>query len=416
MKRVLTGIFGLLLLLCLAEANGQPLFQKNYGESSSGFGIEATIQTQDSGFVSTGYWNELVPLADPGQPPFDIYLLKSDQAGRMQWVRGYGRSGDQRGLQVRQHGNKGFYILARDDTAYMVLKTDAQGDTLWARQYRSDSADITVRLRDMEMMDGGGVMVLGDLVQDGREDLLLTRLTPSGALSWSKRIGKSEPLNEQGVTMAPASNGDYFLAGKSSNQNASAEDLYVLQVDSAGNVKWARTYIPLGTDESLEPEDIESTSDGGAIVAGLLDTSKLGVDPLLVRIAPGGDTLWTRIYGGTDRDVPRSVVEDPNGGYYLGANSNNKASSSGDLILYKTKENGDPQWGRAIGSPFEYEWAETMIRAANGDFLYAAIRENRFAYFRASGTGDNPCITSTSNLHQCRHRYRRTHFPQRPPR
>jgi hypothetical protein len=101
------------------------------------------------------------------------------------------------------------------------------------------------------------------------------------------------------------SDGGFIVAGFTSSFGAGEYDVYLIKTDSLGDTLWTRTY---GDSTSNHGYSVQQTSDGGYIIAGeTYDLNTDRYDVYLVKTDSLGDTLWTKIYGGTENDAARSV-------------------------------------------------------------------------------------------------------------
>ena len=62
-----------------------------------------------------------------------------------------------------------------------------------------------------------------------------------------------------------------------------------------------------------------------------------------------GDTLWTRIYGGDERDYGSSIQQTTDGGYIIVGRTVSFSAGGFDVWLLKTDANGDTLWTHAYG-------------------------------------------------------------------
>ena len=82
---------------------------------------------------------------------------------------------------------------------------------------------------------------------------------------------------------------------------------------------------------------IQSTSDGGSVVAGMAASSNGHVvgnhspglaDFWVVKLNSSGDLQWSKCYGGSARDTAFSIVQTPDNGFVIAGSS---TSNNGDL-------------------------------------------------------------------------------------
>ena len=61
------------------------------------------------------------------------------------------------------------------------------------------------------------------------------------------------------------------------------------------------------------------------------------------------DTLWTRVFGGTDDDGGRSVQQTSDGGFIVTGYTESTGYGSSDVWLIKTDASGSEQWNYTFG-------------------------------------------------------------------
>jgi len=147
---IATGVAGGDACIIRVDQNGKRLWSRSYGNPGAANYDEgwATQQTSDGGFVVAG---ELTCPRLPDDryamgPNYDAYLVRTDRNGESLWTRAYGGRRCQRGSWVRQAADGGFIMVGSDDQstsgmtgpgdiwAY-VVRTNANGDTLWTRSF-----------------------------------------------------------------------------------------------------------------------------------------------------------------------------------------------------------------------------------------------------------------------------------------
>lgn len=155
---------------------GYPLWSRTYGGDSPDAAMSVQ-QTSDGGFVISGW------TASFGTGPADVYLLKTDSAGYIQWTRIYGGPASDVGQSVRQV-SEGGYVIAGWTGSFgagahdiWVIRTDALGDTLWTRLYGAQNDDAAYSVQETQ---DGGYIVAGytESFGAGESDVYLIKMPP----------------------------------------------------------------------------------------------------------------------------------------------------------------------------------------------------------------------------------------------
>src|SRR5205814_685964 len=112
--------------------------------------------------------------------------------------------------------------------------------------------------------------------------------------------------------------------------------VYLIKTDAGGDTLWTKAFGGTGDEEGFS---VVQSNDSGYIVCGY--TNSLGVnlfDVYLIKTDIHGDTLWTKTYGGIDGDAGYSVKQTGDGGYFIAGNTASFDPSQyvGGIYLMKT--------------------------------------------------------------------------------
>lgn len=260
---IITGQSGQDLCLLKISGNGDPTplwFNVYPGLGvSEGYSVQ---QASDGGFIVTG--NDVTNSGNGT----DLYLVKVDTNGILQWSRHFGGAGDEFGRSVKQASDGGF-IVAGDEDSYtkdhsiFLLKTDLNGNETWGRSYGGRDF---ARGYDVLQTPDGGYTILGTvLLSTGHPyyDILM-HTSATGNMQWINNytidhVGEARSL-------AQASDGGYVLGGWSQASGDGPVGMCVIRTDSNGDLLWYRSADTQTFDES-EVHGV-MTGDGSYIMAG----------------------------------------------------------------------------------------------------------------------------------------------------
>jgi hypothetical protein len=228
------------LWLIKTDENGDSLWTKTIGGNSSDVASDV-CQTKDGGYVMTGRSNSW-PFSD------QIIISKTDEKGDLIWLKAFGkRDLDDRsdGYSVEQTSDEGYIIagtLFHWDEGYRynwVLKTDANGDTIWTKKIMSGAEFFMPRVCKVRQTKGNGYILVG-VIKDSVDSVSNTRL---------------------------------------------------IKLDEQGDVVWTKI---IKENHSTYPHSIKQTHDNGYIVAGYKNTSldTINNDLWLVKFAPDVSNIY----------------------------------------------------------------------------------------------------------------------------
>jgi hypothetical protein len=344
-------VFGLLFVSsALALEPGDTLWTRTYGGGLWEYAY-CVQQTNDGGYIIVG---------STGSFPagFDVYMVKTDADGDTLWTRKYGGSAGDVGFWIQQTTDGGYIVAgftnsfgAGNNDVYLV-KTDVNGDSLWTRTYGGSNHEMAQCVRQTS---DGGFVVAGHTLSfgAGQYDVWLLKTDANGDTLWTRTYGGADA--EWGYSVEQTTDGGYILAGFTYSFGAGDRDFYLVKTDANGDTLWTRTY---GGAEWDVAYSVEQTSDGGYILTG--ETVSFGPaweDVWLLKTDPNGDTLWTRVYGGGDWDGGYCVRQTADGGYLVTGGTWSFGAGDGDFYVLKTDPNGDTTWTRTYGgNQDDYGW------------------------------------------------------------
>jgi len=298
------------------DANGDTLWTHTYGGAVSDIG-RAAVQTSDGGYVFTGYTNSFGAGAD------DVYLIKTNSVGDTLWTRTYGGSGTESGYSVRQTTDGGYIIAGRTNSFgllsydFYLVKTDANGDTLWTRHYGGNATDTASKVRQTS---DGGYVVLGytQSYGAGGQDIWLVKTNSTGDTLWTHTYG--ELSTQSGSSVEQTTDGGYIINGRTNYATHGNYDYYVVKTNSTGDTLWTRKFGGINMELGY---NAQQTADGGYMFAGHTESYGAGSsDFYIIRANSTGDTLWTRTFGGSGLDLCNDGQITSDNGYICVGQSN----------------------------------------------------------------------------------------------
>jgi hypothetical protein len=324
------------------RSRADTLWTKTCGGVESDCGY-AVIQTTDEGYLVVGTTES---FGEDG----DVYLVRMDCTGNTLWTKTYGYSGGDMGCSVIETTDGGYLVAGSRYTSggwdIYLIRTDANGDLVWDRTYGGsewDGGSSVVETAD------GGFMVAGSTWSwgEGRSDVYLMRIDSNGDILWAKTYGGLD--YDEAHSIVPTADGNYMVAGHTESYGAGESDVYVIAIDSTGDTLWTRTYGGLYDDVGYSACQAE---EGGLLVAGWTDSYGAGwSDVLLLKIDAKGDLLWMETYGGPENDIGRSVDRATDDEYFVAGYSYSYGAGGADVYVVKTNDAGDLLGARTYGGP-----------------------------------------------------------------
>lgn len=192
-----------------------------------------------------------------------------------------------------------------------------------------------------------GIMILGLTTSFGSgKDLYLMKLDSQGEILWSKTYGGKKV--DSGIKIKRTSDNNYIIIGNTTSFDAKRRDFYLLKLDQEGNVIWSHTY---GGELNEFGLDVVETKNGGFVLVG--ETNSFDVkdhDIYVVKVDDKGIEQWSKTIGGDSLEFVSSIiaVED---GYVLGGETNSLGAGGYDAVLIKINLEGEVLWSKVYGGP-----------------------------------------------------------------
>jgi len=253
------------LWLIKIDSKGDSLWTKKF-DLGKGNHI---ITTSDGGFVITGHEGYHLPDNNA-----DVYLLKLDSNGNTQWQKKYDKNLIEEGTYVQQTSDGGYIVAGITSGRSLdiwLIKTDSKGDTLWTKTYDGDYIDEPHSI--LETKDGG-YFIAGEYTEEGELGLelhiWLLKTNAQGDTLWTRKINNGS-WGDYAYAMKKTSDGGYIITGETTYDNFDS-DIYLIKLDEEENYKWfstiGRNLGENGDEKNYRGNDIAETADGGYIITG----------------------------------------------------------------------------------------------------------------------------------------------------
>lgn len=238
----------------------------------------------------------------------------------------------------------------------------AQG---WENAYGGSSIDIGNAV--LTTLDGGLITSgYSTSFANPVEAVYVVRTDVDGDTLWTNSYG-AEELREYGLSIIESEDGSFVIVGYNSDpMGIEEEDVYFLKIDDQGNQLWQKTFGGPGKDFGYS---VIETSDGGYAIIGETESfGNGGRDIYLIKTNENGDTLWTKTYGGVDRDNGYSIVQTPDNGFAIAGYIASQGNDIKEAYLIKTDENGVEEWATSFGQS-EFVAGASVILSDESGFI-----------------------------------------------
>jgi hypothetical protein len=374
---VSTGL--VLLTSCIKDhfpphCDGQ--FNNVYGGSENE-GAYSIFAASDGGYLFGGWTlsNDQDVSGNHGRE--DVWLVKLDCNGRIQWQRAFGGSSSDAAFDItpdpqgnvmiaaNTYSNDGDITHNNGGSDAWILKVDQLGNLVWEKNFGDVRGDDAISVINAP---GGGYIVLiisdADVSgQHGNEDVWVIKLDNDGNELW--RTVLNNDSYDLGLKIINSNDGGYILVGTTNSGNG--DDAWVVKLDASGNKLWDKKFGGTSGDRFYSI----ITVDGGYVAVG--STNSLdgdvvgkhpGIDPnsggeasdvWVVKFDESGNMIWQKCLGGSLTDQGYAIVKTSSGGYAIsGATDSNDGDVSGnhggyDAWIVEIDGLGNIVWQKTFG-------------------------------------------------------------------
>ncbi|MEN6517896.1 MAG: dockerin type I domain-containing protein [Methanospirillum sp.] len=336
-------------------------WQRLLGGSSNEFG-HSVQPTADGGYIllggSSSSQNGDVTGTRHGSFT-DFWVVKLDRTGTIQWQKLLGGTGNDEGYSVQQTTDGGYILLGSSGSSksgdvagtnhggssdVWVVKLNSAGTIQWQTLLGGSGYDTGRAVQ--QTADGGYVLLgvsessqSGDVtgINHGSRDYWVVKLNGAGTIQWQRLLGGGGL--DGGRSVRQTADGGYILLGDSlssasgdvTGTNRGYEDFWVVKLDDAGLIEWQKT---LGGSYREIGYSVQQAADGGYVLLGDSLSSESGdvtgsshymTDYWVVKLA-GGQVIAVPSAAGIPGDIDTN-------GKYEDVNGNGRKDFA-DVVLY----------------------------------------------------------------------------------
>ncbi len=384
-NQILTAITAFLLLFVscdredrITDSNPFLTWETYVGGAGSDVG-NAIISTFDDGCVVVGYTYSF------GAGGSDIYLIRMNRDGDTVWTKTYGADRYDAGYSIAHTLNGGYIIAGQTASSaasrydIFLIKVDSKGNMIWKRLYGGSRNEAAYSI---ETLPDGNSIIAGFTDSFGSGlGVYLLKINQLGDTLWSKVLLDDVDIHH--IVAASNVDGGLYITGSHAfriNYRLQS-DAFIIKTNSEGDTLFTRL---IGGNEDEMGYSVVATPDGGCIAAGTTQSFGAGSDDVyLIRLNSSGDIVWTRAYGDRGRDIANYIISSFDGNYIIAGSTYSYAGADKDILLMKIDIDGNLIWAKSIGSPYTTEWANSVAQAIDGGYVLTGFRDyksNRYVY------------------------------------
>ncbi len=301
------------------------LWFRTYGGAEED--IAVSVKQLDDGCIFLGETQSF------GAGQRDMYLVRADSDGEVIWERTYGGNDMEYAASLELASDGGFVLLGHTRSYgtgnydMYCVKTDSTGNLQWERTYGGSEYEDG---RSITAVQGGGYLLTGGTSSfgAGNKDYYAIKIDENGEVEWTNTYGDSG--NDMARDIEPTSDNGFILGGYSDSFSKSNFDILIVKIDSLGNQQWQRTY---GTNVIEFAFCIEQCQDDGYVIAGHSIVDGFYGDFSLIKTNSSGWFEWGNLYGSDFQEAAYSIEITEFGNYLLVGDTNGYGHGMMDMYL-----------------------------------------------------------------------------------
>ena len=330
--------------LVKTDGDGKMLWDQTFGGTGNDEGYSVQ-QTTDGGYIIAGSTDSF----GGGWPCDNVYLVKTDADGNKQWQQTFGGESNDLGYSVQQTTDGGYIIAgytssppAGPDIDVYLVKTDPMGNLQWEKTFGGTYSDWGYSVQQTK---DGGYIIAGETRISGTSgtDVYLVKTDDGGNLKWQKTFGGTR--RDFGYSVQQTKDEGYIITGKTPSETIPYDyDVYLIRLKGTVDLSISDSDIsvspstPGSTDIKAKVQNI-SVVDASDILVRFtdenLDTGRTDIiaNKTIGNLPAFSDTQltvsWTPVAG----KHKLHVIIDPNNAIEEQREDNNKATKSIDASV-----------------------------------------------------------------------------------
>ena len=258
--------------------SGNISWAKGYGSAGNDKGL-AVVVTPSGDCYLTGYFSATTNFGGKilnSIGGYDIFLIKTNSAGEVQWAKRAGGAGNDKGNGIALDALGNIYltgtfyqaatfnnvtISAPTKTGAFLAKFDSNGQVLWAKGAGAGSCCDTTKSNAISLDENGNIFITGyyknvtefgpyNFTSPDSANIFLVKYNPQGTVLWARQGGGVDEDESNGVVVDTLNHLAY-ITGHVRQEGyfdslyfniVGYKDVFVAAYDMDGKIVWLKTY------------------------------------------------------------------------------------------------------------------------------------------------------------------------------
>jgi hypothetical protein len=317
------------IFLVKFDTNGNVIWVRSADGASIVYGNSVATYNNSYVYITGRYWSNTITFGSytlTNNGGYDIFLVKYDSLGTVMWAKSFGKYDHDEGYGVTTDKNANIFLtgtymsnsitfgsftlnnLSTSMSDIFIVKCDSLGNIIWANNIGGTSVDELTN-NSIATDDSNNVYITGffssntitlgtnTLTNMGGNDFFIAKFNQYGDVKWARSAGGSDWDEGKGVSIDKKGNvwvcGFYgspsITFGSTTLPNAGTNDLFIVQYDSIGTVKWADRVGISGPEISY---DLVTDINDDVYVTGSIATGIVSFGPYSINNSSSGSNAF----------------------------------------------------------------------------------------------------------------------------
>lgn len=317
----------------------------------------------------------------------------------IEWIKKYNdfsKYEDGISYDIKQTSDQGFIITGTTDKYRgnsFILKTDKDGNQEWTKYYGMKKWSCSY---SVEQTYDNGYIICGNNGPDSseRKDLWIIKLDPQGNVIWEKSLGGTG--YDVAYSIKQTFDHGFIICGYTDSKGNGNKDIWIIKLDSQGNVAWDNVYGTVNDDYSHK---IIETLDGGYAFCGILNEYDDFIQAYgkytVIKLNDIGEIQWQKTYNfDKNYGLAKSIIQTDDGGFAVCGDISNLVDT--DWKIIKINYKGDLLWEKKysgfresiIGTNSTLDHSEWIIKTNNDKYLICGSKGDEFCIIELDSNGE----------------------------
>ncbi|MHA2253061.1 MAG: SBBP repeat-containing protein, partial [Candidatus Kariarchaeaceae archaeon] len=225
------------MVLVKYDSSGVLQWSRTWDEGGIDIGLAITLDFSGNIYLAGNSFSQ-------GSEGQHVVLVKYDSSGALQWSRHWIAGGDDRCYAIGVDLSGNVYLTGetteQDQMADIFLvKYNSLGGLQWTRNWGGNEYDTGYEI----VLDTAGNIYIGGYTESygaGGPDMVLVKYDSSGVFQWYETWGGTNWDIGQGLALD--SSGNIYLGGYTESYGAGETDMVLVKYDSSGTFQWYETW------------------------------------------------------------------------------------------------------------------------------------------------------------------------------